>query len=147
MLDSVDNHCVWVSEAVINLLPEDLPNASGLTEDQDPRRGVFCNEAMDAVLLLLPSVASARKREFIRSAMSKLHEVGIVGIHDAGVVPEDLQLYRDMVGSNKWTLRVYAMVKCSHRNTFCLDTVPEIEQRNGYLTVRSVKLFAGKSNA
>ena len=79
--------------------------------------------------------------------MSKLHEVGIVGIHDAGVLPNDLQLYNDMLSNNHWTLRVYAMVKCAKRNTFCIDSIPKVSENDGFFAIRSAKLWAGKCYA
>lgn len=40
--------------------------------------------------------------------MAKLNEVGLVGIHDAGVTPGNLELYKTLAKSDDWTVRVYA---------------------------------------
>src|SRR5438477_3050207 len=41
------------------------------------------------------------------------------------------------------TLRIYAMVDCPPMNGYCRDQVPRLENyANGFLSVRSVKLFA-----
>ena len=41
------------------------------------------------------------------------------------------------------TLRIYAMVDCPPLNGYCRDQVPRLENyANGFLSVRSVKLFA-----
>lgn len=42
------------------------------------------------------------------------------------------------------TLRIYAMIECPVRNTFCGKQVRKIKRHDGVLSVRSVKLFAGK---
>lgn len=143
MLDRVDVHCTWVSQAVLDLLPEDLPDIPGGEIIRDPGMGVFCDNAMEAVMKLWPSPGGARQALFIRSAMTSLHHFGIVGIHDAGVAPDQLRLYRELVGTDGWTLRVYAMVECGERNTFCPEKVSAFKDGEGFLSVKSVKLFAG----
>ncbi|KAJ9156471.1 Amidohydrolase [Pleurostoma richardsiae] len=142
MLDRVDVHCVWVSQAVLDLLPADIPDVPGGEVVRDPGMGVFCDNAMDLVMSLWPRPDKSRKTEFLKSAMASLHEVGLVGMHDAGVIPTDLALYEEMSETDEWTLRVYAMIECKERNTFCPDDAPQISKDNGMLNVRSVKLFA-----
>ena len=145
MLDRVDVHCVWVSQAVLDLLPEDMPDIPGGEIIRSPGMGVFCDNAMDLVTRLWPRPGKEKKREFVADAMRKLHSVGLVGMHDAGVVPEDLQLYRDMSTTEDWTLRVYAMLECRERNTFCPVEAGLVRQADDRLSIRSVKLFAGNS--
>lgn len=149
MLDRVDVHCVWVSRSVLDLLP-DLPDAiPGGEIVRDPGMGVFCDNAIDLVTALWPRPGPARKRGFVASAMAALHAVGLVGMHDAGVVPEDVALFESMSGADggtrdeAWTLRVYAMLECRERNTFCAeDAVPIVDRPGDMLSLRGVKLFA-----
>lgn len=152
MLDRVDVHCTWVSQAVLDLLPEEIPDVPGGEIIRTPGMGVFCDNAMDIVMSLWPRPTPAKKKEFVKSAMRELHKVGLVGMHDAGVFPRDVALYDEMSSSSRedeWTLRVYAMLECAERNTFCPeeDVVRRkgIEHPGGMFTVRSVKLFAGMS--
>jgi predicted amidohydrolase YtcJ len=64
-------------------------------------------------------------------------------------MPNDLKLYEEMATSGKdgWTLRVYAMVECQERNTFCPEATRKVELDSGLLSIRSVKLFAGRSQS
>lgn len=142
MLDRVDVHCIWVSQAVLDLLPEDLPDIPGGEIIRDPGMGVFCDNAMEEVMKLWPTPDDARKTLFLRSAMASLHELGLVGMHDAGVNPDQLRLYRELVGTDDWTLRVYAMIECEERNTFCPEKVSAFTDADGFLEIKSVKLFA-----
>ncbi|KAB5571877.1 amidohydrolase family-domain-containing protein [Coniochaeta sp. 2T2.1] len=144
MLDRVDVHCIWVSRAVLNLLPEDIPDVPGGEIVRHPGMGVFCDNAMDVVMTVWPRPGPEKKKEFVRSAMKDLHSVGLVGMHDAGVMPDDLKLYEEMASSDEegWSLRVYAMIECNERNSFCPDDVKKVELDNGMLSIRSVKLFA-----
>lgn len=144
MLDRVDVHCIWVSQPVLDLLPETIPDIPGGQVVTDPGMGVFCDNAMDMVLALWPKPDDEKKKQFVKSAMTKLNEVGLVGIHDAGVTPGNLKLYKDLAGSDDWSVRVYAMIECDERNTFCPREVKKSKSLSGFLTVNSVKLFAGK---
>ncbi|KAF2708054.1 amidohydrolase 3 [Pleomassaria siparia CBS 279.74] len=139
MLDRVDVHCIWVSNKVLSLLPSPLPNVPG---GEMPAKGVFCDNAMDIVLKYYPKPSKERKTKFIKDAMYELNKLGIVGVHDAGVVPSDLALYEELSKDQDWSLRVYAMAECDVRNTLCLEDVKKITTSSGNLHVRSVKLFA-----
>ncbi|KAJ4302568.1 hypothetical protein N0V88_002718 [Collariella sp. IMI 366227] len=97
---------------------------------------------MDLVNGLWPRPSVERKKMFVASAMRELHKVGLVGMHDAGVVPRDIALYDEMSKTEDWTLRVYAMLECLERNTFCPEEAIKVEHPDGMFTVRSVKLFA-----
>ncbi|KAG9194047.1 hypothetical protein G6011_04082 [Alternaria panax] len=137
MLDRVDVHCIWVSEKVLDLLPLfSVPPGGDV-----PAKGVFCDNAMDIVLEHYPKPSKARKTEFIKTAMSDLNKYGIVGMHDAGVLPGDLELYKELSSDPDWTVRVNAMIECDVRNTFCPEAVKKVSTPNGRLHVRSVKLF------
>ncbi len=175
MLDRVDVHCVWVSQAVLDLLPADVPDVPGGEVVRTPGMGVFCDNAIDLVYALWPRPSRDKKRTFVRDAMRRLHAVGLVGMHDAGNVPEDLALFRDMAEEaaaaatataaaasapeavpaaaaaaaddepdHEWTMRVFAMLECKPRNAFCPDEAASLRQETDLLTIRSVKLFAGK---
>lgn len=147
MLDRVDVHCVWVSQAVLDLLPADLPDMPGGEIVRDPGMGVFCDNAMEFVMRLWPRPGPARRAAFLRAAAASLHALGLVGVHDAGVDPDGLALYAELARGGDWTLRVYAMVECRERNTFCPEEVSKLsaaDDDEGFLSVKSVKLFAGE---
>ena len=63
---------------------------------------------MDMVMALWPKPDNKKKQVFVRSAMAKLNEVGLVGIHDAGVTPGNLELYKTLARGDDFTVRVYA---------------------------------------
>ncbi|RPB09937.1 hypothetical protein P167DRAFT_510079 [Morchella conica CCBAS932] len=142
MLDRVDVHCTWVSEAVLKLLPNPLPYVPGGDITTDPGPGVFCDNAMDLPLGQWPKPTVEDRMEYLVGAMKSLHSYGIVGVHDAGVVPEDIELYDELADLGLMTLRIYAMIECPVRNTFCGKQVRKIKRHDGVLSVRSVKLFA-----
>lgn len=161
MLDRVDVHCIWISQAVLDLLPNPLPEApEGGEIITDPGPGVFCDNAIEMVYKHWPRPDKEKKMEFVGKAMKELNKVffrvcsplqpdayikkkvGLVGMHDAGVVPHDLRLYQELAGKPEWSMRVYAMLECEKRNTFCPDQAVRVNE--SMLVVNSVKLFAGR---
>jgi predicted amidohydrolase YtcJ len=142
MLDRVDVHCIWVSKKVLELLPSPLPNVPG---GEIPAKGVFCDNAMDVVMKYYPKPSKEKKTQFMKDAIFELNKLGIVGVHDAGVTPSDLSLYEELSNDEDFSLRIYAMIECETRNTFCPQDVKKISTSNGKLHVRSVKLFGGMS--
>ncbi|KAK9424398.1 putative Amidohydrolase [Seiridium unicorne] len=142
MLDRVDVHCIWVSQAILDLLPADLPDVPGGEIVREPGMGVFCDNAMEMVMSIWPKPSDTKKQKFLHSAMTKLNEVGLVGMADAGVSPANAALYKELAGTEDWTLRVYAMLECDERNTFCPEHAQKHIREDGFLSLQSVKLFA-----
>lgn len=144
MLDRIDVHCSWVSKPVLALLPPDLEDIPGGEIVRDPGMGVFCDNAIDLVVDLWPKPSAERKAAQVASAMASLNGVGIVGMHDAGITPGNIDLYERLADSDDWTVRVYGMLECDKRNSFCPDAARQIVRDDAKFTLRSVKLFAGQ---
>jgi predicted amidohydrolase YtcJ len=144
MLDRVDVHCIWVSQAVLDLLPDDIPDVPGGEIVRHPGMGVFCDNAMASVVALWPKPDNRKKAAFVKSAMRRLNEHGLVGMHDAGVNAGNLDLFKELAGSEDWTVRVYAMAEYYDCNAFCPNPVERYSDKNGFLSIQSVKLFAGE---
>jgi predicted amidohydrolase YtcJ len=140
MLSRVDSHCIWVSEAVLDLLPDPIPIVPG---GEVIGRGVLCDSAMDMVFKIWPKPTADKIAQMVISAMRELNKVGIVGVHEAGVTPATLDIYKQMVETKAWTLRIYAMLECPVRNTFCPTAASKFARPDGLLSMRSVKLFSG----
>jgi len=121
MLDRVDAHCVLTSQKVLNLLPDPLPEAPpGGVIVTDPGLGVFCDNAMDAIIYpLAPKPDVAQKSRWIHNAMAELNKVGIVGVGDAGMRPDDVSILERMAERDELTIRINVMLECAERNTYC----------------------------
>lgn len=145
MLDRVDVHCIWVSTLVLALLPSPFPEIPGGEVVTDPGPGVFCDNAMDLIMEKWPKPTKEKKTAFVKAAHKALNAVGLVGMHDAGVPPENLELYQELAEGDEWSVRVYAMLECEKRNTFCPNDVKLFEREDGMLMLKSVKLFAGSN--
>jgi len=149
MLDRVDVHCVLVSETVLELLPNPLPEAPpGGEIIRDPGVGVFCDNAMDAIILpVAPKPDIVQKTRWFKHAMRELNAVGIVGVGDAGMRATDIAILEGMAENGALSIRINVMLECTERNTYCPDEVQGLKLNNsrGYdsmLMLGGVKLFA-----
>lgn len=152
MLDRVDVHCVLTSQKVLDLLPNPLPEAPpGGVIITDPGPGVFCDNAMDIVIYpLAPKPDVAQKTRWFKTAMKELNKLGIVGVGDAGMRPEDVSILEEMAEKGELSIRINVMLECAERNTFCypeetsgLKLLSSKEGLGGNtLMLGGVKLFA-----
>ncbi|KAG0634903.1 amidohydrolase family-domain-containing protein [Tuber brumale] len=140
---SMDQYFICEVEPVLNLLPKPFPEIPGGEVITNPGVGVFCDNAMDPVFDVWPRPGREEKIGFIEDAMKSLHSLGIVGVHDAGVLPTDVEILNDLADAGRLTLRFYAMLECPVRNTVCGGEARMVNREDGKLSVRSVKLFAG----
>ena len=153
MLDRVDVHCVWTSLKVLELLPNPLPEAPpGGVVVTDPGPGVFCDNAMDALIFpIAPKPDDAQKVRWFKAAMSELNKLGITGVGDAGMRPADILILESIALKKELTLRINVMLECQERNTFCPSEIWHLKliqsgSRFGIadstLMLGGVKLFA-----
>ncbi|KAE8442158.1 hypothetical protein EG329_003809 [Mollisiaceae sp. DMI_Dod_QoI] len=151
MLDRVDVHCVLTSQKVLDLLPDPLPEAPpGGVVVTDPGPGVFCDNAMDYIIFpLAPKPDVAQKTRWFKTAMAELNKVGIVGVGDAGMRPEDVRILENMANRGYLTIRINVMLECAERNTFCPEETKTLKLLNApeglgshTLMLGGVKLFA-----
>ncbi|KAF4977047.1 hypothetical protein FZEAL_6364 [Fusarium zealandicum] len=143
MLDRIDVHCSWVSQPVLDLLPSDLPEViPGGEIIREPGLGVFCDNAMDLVSSIWPQPGREFKTRAVKTAMRRLNELGLVGMHDAGATPDTLTLYNELSADKDWSVRVYAMLECPQRNSYCPDEAVKFTRDDDRFAVQSVKLFA-----
>lgn len=151
MLDRVDVHCVLTSQKVLDLLPYPLPEAPpGGVIVTDPEPGVFCDNAMDAIIFpLAPKPDVAQKTRWFKTAFAELNKVGIIGVGDAGMRPEDVKILEGMAEKGEMTIRINVMLECAERNTFCPDETKSLKLLDApdglgsnILMLGGVKLFA-----
>jgi len=114
---------------------------------------VFCDNAMDVIIdPIAPKPDKNQKIRWFKAAMAELNKVGIVGVGDAGMRPQDIKILEELALKKELTLRINVMVECPERNTFCPDKVWDLKLiqsgkgRDGLagstLMLGGVKLFA-----
>ncbi|KAK0112082.1 hypothetical protein ONS96_001341 [Cadophora gregata f. sp. sojae] len=129
MLDRVDVHCVLTSPKVLELLPDPLPEAPpGGVVVTDPGPGVFCDNAMDVIVYpIAPKPGIEQKTRWFKTALAELNKVGIIGVGDAGMRPDDVSILEGLAEKGELTLRINVMLECAERNTYCPDETKRLK--------------------
>lgn len=147
-----DLHAVWVSppvldaiEAAIGPIPmEDIEGGQVIRDAEGRPTGIFLDNAIrEYVGRVMPPMTDALREENLNVAMRDALSFGLTGIHDAGLVPEDLAFFRRMAEEGKLRLRFYTMLLCPEpRDVYCGDAVERVTGlQDGRWTLQSVKLF------
>ena len=74
-------------------------------------------------------------------AIGECHRNGLTGIHDAGVSKDDIALYQRAIVAGKFNLRDYVFLKCDQGVYFCGDETSRVDEFEGRMTVRAVKMY------
>ncbi len=155
---AVPDHPVWISrvDGHAGLASLAALQAAGLVDTPGSRRaapeggailldekgqptGVLVDRAMDLVERAIPGdAAGAPSLERIYlAAQQRCFEVGLTGVHDAGVSSAEIAALKGLAADGRLKLRVYAMVAADAE--YVRKNAPIVGDR---LTVRSVKLVA-----
>jgi predicted amidohydrolase YtcJ len=115
-------------------------------ENGDPT-GVLVNRAMEAVIASIPEDTEERYKEKFLKAVNACLRDGLTGVHEAGVGPRAIAMYKDLIDAGQLKLRVYAMLGEETDLPQDMDLVEyfkanRIEEYGDHmLSVRSIKLF------
>jgi predicted amidohydrolase YtcJ len=145
----VDGHAGWANASALaaaGIGPDTMdPPGGKIVRDAAGRpTGVLVDAAMELVLRRIPAPSSGEIEEALRRGMDALVALGITAVHDAGVTPAVLDVYRRLASEDRLPLRVYAMIEGEGTVASVVAQMarwkgtPEI----GRLTVRTVKIYA-----
>ncbi|GAA5973538.1 hypothetical protein JCM11641_007106 [Rhodosporidiobolus odoratus] len=155
-LKRIDVHALWVSPAVLRLLPSDLPvEVPGgeivKLKDGSPS-GIFMDNAMGYITAVLPPWTHLSRLSFLRQTTQDMLKAGLTGVHDAALAPSDVDFFRlldegkALPGekprrrtASRLPVRVYGLVGCEPTNAWCGDEVERYEGER--FTVRAAKIF------
>jgi predicted amidohydrolase YtcJ len=148
-LSRVDGHAAWVNAralaaAGIGPATADPPGGRILRDAGGRPTGVLVDAAQDLALARIPAPTPAEIEDQLLSALRELASLGLTEVHDAGVPPAALDVYRRLAEADRLPIRVYAMIDGE-------VPLPRLEAELarwkgtvevGRLTVRAVKLYA-----
>ncbi|GAA5989840.1 hypothetical protein JCM10908_002341 [Rhodotorula pacifica] len=144
-LKRIDVHALWVSPAVLALLPPDLPtkvDGGEIVRDADGRpSGIFLDNAMDYVLAVVPPWTTTSRLRYLLSTARSMLSTGLTSVHDAALSPADVRFLRDLDQKGKLPIRIYGMVGCAPTNSWCGDEEGVEVYEGEKLIVRAAKIF------
>ncbi len=143
VLTRADGHAILVNAKALELMgigkDTEAPDGGEIIRDAaGAPTGVLVDNATSLVHVPPPDAAALRRA--LDLAMHECVAKGITSLDDAGAAPDVLALYKQYADAGMLQLRVYAML--AGADTLRRVERPEIGLGRGFLTIRSVKLYA-----
>lgn len=139
-------HRYYVNRMGLRLagITKDTPDPPDGHYERDPRTGeptgTLLEGAGRSIRALFPAPTRAERLEGLRMVQRTFHRVGLTGVHDAVVSPDDLRIYQEAHAAGELTLRTYMLVECS-----ALDALIGSGLRTGFgdemLRLGGIKFF------
>lgn len=151
-LTRVDGNSAFVNRKAMEIagIDDQTPDPEGgkiLRDSNGKASGVLVNRAMNLVKDHFPEDDPAEKERRLLMAAEHCNQLGLTGIHEAGVGPEEIALYKKLIDENQLNIRLYAMLGQQEKPILDLDLEPYFKENridnygNHMLSVRSIKLF------
>lgn len=151
-LRRVDGNSAFVNAKALQIagITKDTPDPFGgkiiRGADGEPT-GVLVNRAMNIVKKYLPKNTPQQAEAKFKLAVKKCLEMGLTGVHEAGVGPAEIEMYKKLIDNNQLDIRLYAMLGEQEIPVLDVDLEPYFRKHklenygNYFLSVRSIKLF------
>ena len=149
-LDRVDGHAVWVNSAALEAggVTAETPDVEGgqvIRDGQGRPSGILIDYATDLVERAIPPPDAESLLEILEAAQERIVSVGLTGVHDMGVGPDTLALYRqwDAEGRIIPRLAVYFSARSQASIDWWRSTGEELYSEPGSrFRVRGPKIYA-----
>ena len=148
-LRRVDGHAVWVSSAALALggVTRDTPDPDGGRIHRDAGgepTGVLVDNAMDLVEAHVPEPTAAVIERRIRLAAGYAIERGLTGVHEMGIDPDVVDVYRALAAAGELPLRVtgYASGDPTVARRLAASPPTLLDDGDEWFSLRGVKLYA-----
>jgi predicted amidohydrolase YtcJ len=151
-LTRVDGNSAFANKKAMELagITRETPDPDGgkfiKGADGEPT-GVLINQAMGYIKRILPVNTPEQKEAKFKMAVQACIEAGLTGIHEAGIGPAEIQLYKSLIDRDELDIRLYAMLGEQEKPVLDFDLLPYFlenripEYGNHMLSVRAIKLF------
>lgn len=147
-LSRVDGHADWYNTAAMNIAGFDaIQNADDpvggaiIRDGNGVPTGVFIDSAAWMVEQHVPEWTEEERDHALELALEEAAQVGLTGVHDAGVSQATVERYQRFIDEGRFSVRMYAMIGGIEGRAFETYCNNHIIDYGNYLTVRSVKLY------
>jgi predicted amidohydrolase YtcJ len=150
----VDGHAVWTNEKVLDIAGVTKgtkePEGGKIVRDRSGEpTGVFIDAAISLVDKFRPEMTDEQKERALKLAMQECVGYGLTEVHDMGIDSSTIKVYRRMIDTKQFPLRVYAMIDGPGKTwDYYLRHGKEIYSGSSYfdggprLTIGGIKLYA-----
>jgi len=151
-LTRIDGNAAFANQKALELagITKDTPDPVGgfiIRKETGEPTGVLVNRAMNLVSDNIPADSDEQvKQKFLKAVRSCL-SVGLTSVHEAGIGPQHINLYKNLIDNGQLNMRVYAMLGEEKDLPLDMDLAAffkkhRIEEYGRHmLSVRSIKLY------
>lgn len=151
-LRRVDGNSGFANQKALEIagISKDTPDPFGgviIRKENGEPTGVLINRAMNLVKDHMPADSDEKYVKKFRKAAAYCITRGLTGVHEAGVGPKEIAMYKKLIDGDQLPLRVYAMLGEQEKPMPAGDLTAYFKKHrledygNHFLSVRSVKLF------
>jgi len=152
-LSRVDGNSAFVNQKAMDMagITKETPDPFGgqiIRKPEGEPTGVLINRAMNLVKAHFPEETEVQYRAKVIEALESCLRVGLTGVHEAGIGPEEIEIYKSLIDDGKIHVRVYAMLGQQEKPVLEMEDLADYFKKQridsyGHhaLSVRSVKLF------
>jgi predicted amidohydrolase YtcJ len=113
LMGCYDGHSIWVNSRALALSgigreTPDPPNGVIVRDETGEPTGVLKESAQQLVYQLLPQPTRDEKLELLRKAIARAQSLGVTSVQNAGMDPEELELYAELEQRGELGVRMYA---------------------------------------
>ncbi len=146
-LGRIDGHAAWANTAAMEAAGMDkiretryVVGGAIIRGADDEPTGIFIDAAENIINAVVPDLNEEQLDRALELALQESAEVGLTGVHDAGVGMATIERYQRFINEERFPMRMYAMVggTGSTFDAICNNHIIDYGER---LTVRSVKLY------
>jgi predicted amidohydrolase YtcJ len=146
-LTRVDGHAALVNKAALDAagITRDTPDPPGgrliRTPGGEPT-GVLIDTAQGLVARKIPPVSAEQLEDRILLADAEARRLGLTTVHDAGVPPATVEVYKRLIDAGKLKTRLYVMLQGPLPVLEAEFKKGPVISHGGRLTVRAIKIGA-----
>ncbi len=151
-LTRIDGNAAFVNKKALELagISRDTPDPAGgfiIRKESGEPTGVLVNRAMNLVADNIPPDSEEQFIQKFLKAVRSCLAVGLTCVHEAGIGPQHIDLYKELIDTGRLKMRLYAMLGEEKDLPLDMDLTAYFKNYRieGYgrhmLSVRSIKLF------
>ena len=151
LMECYDGHTVWVNTKALELAgitPEtpDPPNGLIVRDAKGEPTGVLKESAQRLVNKILPEPTRDEKLELIRKAIRRAQSLGVTSVQNAGMDPDEFELYAELERRGELGVRMYAALSAppgfSEEDAARYEEVLKQHPGTPLLKTGAIKMFA-----
>lgn len=144
----IDGHALLANDKLIQASnvferfknEEELNNGGYIIYNEEGNAtGVFVDNAMNPIVDFLPDFPEKDLQAQILEIQSELFSYGITGVHEAGVTETEVKILEKLIGNNKLSMNIYAMLLPTEANIKFAEKNGVYQNEN--LLIRSFKVY------